>query len=138
MKDAEEIVSTIGYIGLGAMGSALAARFLPDYSLTVYDLDVNRAAILAESGATAAGNPSELARASDVVFLCLPTSGHVEDVLLGAGGIAETLRPGTLVVDQSTGSPDRTRRLAERLEAGGVTLIDAPVSGGPRASAPNA
>lgn len=120
----------IGYIGLGSMGGALAARLQISHPLVVYDPSTATVAALTGLGATAAADAAALAALCDMVFLCLPTSDQVEEVLFGQSGIAASLRAGSIVIDQTTGDPGRTRRFAERLAAQGVDLVDAPVSGG--------
>jgi 3-hydroxyisobutyrate dehydrogenase len=65
-----------------------------------------------------------------VIFLCLPTSDHVREVIFGKAGLSASLRPGTMIVDQTTGDPIATRAMAADLAERGVDLIDAPVSGG--------
>ncbi|QDL38591.1 NAD(P)-dependent oxidoreductase [Rhodoferax sediminis] len=120
----------IGYIGLGAMGSALAGRFLPTHQLVVWDLNGAAVAAFGKHGAKAAPSAAELARQCDVVLLCLPRSADVRQVIFGAGGLAEGLAPGKLVIDQTSGVPGETREIARQLAERGVAMIDAPVSGG--------
>jgi 3-hydroxyisobutyrate dehydrogenase len=67
-----------------------------------------------------------------MVLLCLPTSEHVRSVVLGEHGLAAALRPGSLIIDQTSGDPTLTRQMAAQLAPTGVELIDAPVSGGLR------
>jgi len=122
----------IGYIGLGNMGGALAARLALTREVVAFDLDEAARKRIAEAGAEAVGSLSAVAEACDVIFLCLPTSQHVEKVLMGEGGLAAVARPGTVFVDQTTGDPTITRRMAGELSGRGLTLIDAPVSGGPQ------
>lgn len=121
---------TIGYVGLGSMGGALARRLALSYPLAVHDLGEAAVARLAAVGAIACRSPAEVAAACDTIFLCLPTSNEVRDAIFGADGIAGTVRPGTLIVDQTSGDPIATRAMADELRSRGVTLIDAPVSGG--------
>jgi 3-hydroxyisobutyrate dehydrogenase len=73
-----------------------------------------------------------MARECDVIFICVPTSAIVKEVVFGKGGLAEGLAPGKILVDQTTGDPTITRAIAADLEKLGVALVDAPVSGGPR------
>lgn len=120
----------IGYIGLGDMGGPLATRLAGEHPLHVFDLDAAAIGRLAAVGATAAESGPQLAERSSIVFLCLPTSQHVESVLFGDRGLAALLRPGSLIIDQTSGDPEVTRRLASRLETQGVLYVDAPVSGG--------
>lgn len=120
----------IGYIGLGAMGGALAGRLLPAHQLVVWDLNGAAVAAFEKRGAKAAPTAADLARECDVVLLCLPRSADVRKLVFGAGGLAEGLTPGKLVIDQTSGVPGETRAIAEKLAQRGVAMIDAPVSGG--------
>ena len=100
------------------------------HTLTVNDVDEAATASHRELGAAWAGTPRAVAEASDVVFTSLPGPAEIELVALGADGLAHGLAEGTVYVDLSTGSPTAIRRVAERIEAGGAHVIDAPVSGG--------
>ncbi|WP_417207679.1 NAD(P)-dependent oxidoreductase [Antarctobacter sp.] len=122
---------SIGFIGLGDMGGALARRLQLSHPLVVFDLNAEAIARLEEKGATAAKSLPQMAADCDTIFLCLPKSEHVRRAIFGAGGLAEGLRPGTLLIDQTSGDPKETRDMAQRLAARDVTLVDAPVSGGP-------
>lgn len=119
----------VGYIGLGAMGGALARHLVGKHELAVLDLNPAVLATFETLGARSASSPKDLARDREVVLLCLPRSSDVERVLFGAGGLAEGLSPGTVVIDQTSGVPEKTRSFASRLADQGVTLLDAPVSG---------
>lgn len=120
----------VGYIGLGAMGGALARALLARRPLAVFDLDAAAIDRLAQAGATPCSSAAELASRCDTIMLCLPTSAHVERALFGKGGLAEGLRRGAMVIDQTTGDPNATRRMAAELAQMGVDFVDAPVSGG--------
>jgi 3-hydroxyisobutyrate dehydrogenase len=119
----------IGYIGLGAMGGALARHLIGKFPLSVFDLNQKAVDSFVELGATAAATPAELTRNSDVVLLCLPRSSDVQAVLFGQDGVVQGLSAGKIVVDQTSGVPAETRGFARRLEEMGVALFDAPVSG---------
>ena len=119
----------VGYIGLGAMGGALAKHLVGKHALTVLDLNRDAVARLVELGAHGATSGAEVARRSEVVVLCLPRSSDVERVLFGPDGLADGLAAGAIVVDQTSGIPDDTRRFAQRLAERGVAMMDAPVSG---------
>jgi len=119
----------VGYIGLGAMGGALARHLVGKFPLTVFDLSPTVVQGFVDSGASAAASPADVARASDVVLLCLPRSSDVQKVIFGAGGLAEGLSSGSIVVDQTSGVPSETREFARQLAETGVALFDAPVSG---------
>lgn len=122
----------IGFVGLGAMGEPMAARLASaGFALTVHDADAGRTARVAQSlGAAAAATPREAAAACGILVTMLPSSAIVEKVLDGADGALAGLASGTLVVEMSSGVPEVTRTLADRIAAGGVAMIDAPVSGG--------
>jgi 3-hydroxyisobutyrate dehydrogenase len=122
----------LGYVGLGTMGGALVRRLM--LSRTVRVLDIRREAVdaLTGEGAKPAEDGASLARACDVVMLCLPKSADVRSAIFGPAGLAEGLSAGKIVVDQTTGHPNETRAIAAELAEIGVTLIDAPVSGGTR------
>ena len=121
----------LGYVGLGAMGGALARRLMLSHKLRVHDLRPEVVGQFAEEGAVAAQDGASLARECDVVLLCLPRSADVRAAIFGPGGLVEGLEPGKIVVDQTSGDPDETRAMAAELAEKGITMIDAPVSGGP-------
>jgi len=112
------------------MGGALARRLMLSHSLRVLDLRPDAVGVFAKEGAIPVQDGASLARESDVIFLCLPRSSDVRAAIFGTGGVAEGWEPGKILIDQTTGDPDDTRAMAEELEEHGVTLIDAPVSGG--------
>jgi 2-hydroxy-3-oxopropionate reductase len=125
-------VTTVGVIGLGAMGlpiaERLAARGLAP--VVVRDLADPPLARLAAAGATRARLPAGLAAVVDVVVLSLPDGPAVEQVALGADGIVFGGRPGLVVLDTSTIEPERSRAVAAELAKAGIAYLDAPVSGG--------
>ncbi|BBK42538.1 2-hydroxy-3-oxopropionate reductase [Allostella vacuolata] len=126
----------IGFIGIGAMGWPMASRLLgAGFAVGAYDVRTDqRDRFVAEVGGEADCSLAALGRASDVVITILPTSAIVEQVLFAPDGVASTLRPGAVVIDMTSGIPDSTVDFAGRLAGQGVTLFDAPVSGGvPRA-----
>lgn len=122
---------SIGYIGLGTMGGALASRLQLSFPLQVYDRSAASTARLAAQGACVCASAPDVAQGAKVVLLCLPTSEHVGELLFGAQGLADGLEPGCLLIDQTSGDPALTRAFAARLARLGVEMIDAPVSGGP-------
>ena len=121
----------IGYIGLGAMGSALARRLISSHELRVWDRSPAAMSSFVQLGANAAADAADAARGSDIIMLCLPRSADVRQVLWGTGGLASALAPGQLVVDQTSGTPRGTAAIAAELAALGVDMVDAPVSGSP-------
>jgi 3-hydroxyisobutyrate dehydrogenase len=100
------------------------------YPLTVWNRTPGRGKELVELGAREAPSPAELARNSDVIFLCVTDSPQVENVLFDPNGVAAGAKSGSLVIDCSTISPTRAQEFANRLSAIGVAMLDAPVSGG--------
>ena len=128
--------SKIGLIGIGSMGWPMGARIRQaGFALAAIDAVPGRAGEFAKAtAAAAAASNAALARDSDVVITMLPTSNEVAQALAGDNGVLAGLRPGSVVVEMSSGLPSRTRELAEQVKAKGSVLIDAPVSGGvPRA-----
>ncbi|WP_280425268.1 NAD(P)-dependent oxidoreductase [Nocardia carnea] len=121
----------IGFIGLGVMGAPMAGH-LVDAGHNVVVFNRSRAKIeqLELRGAAGATGPAQVGEKADVVITVLPDSPDVEEVLFGAGGVATTLRPGSLVIDCSTIAPEAARDFAARLAERDVAFVDAPVSGG--------
>lgn len=121
----------IGFIGLGIMGRPMAANLLKaGYEVVVRNRSAAAEEELRALGATVAGSPREVAAQSDVVITMLPNSPDVRLVCLGEGGIIEAAREGLVVVDMSSIAPTAAREVGEALAAKGVTMLDAPVSGG--------
>ncbi len=121
----------VGFVGLGTMGSAMAANLArAGYHLTVWNRTPGRAQALRDLGATEVDSPRDVASRSDVVLACLTDSPQVGEVLFGAEGLAEGFARGSLFIDCSTISPASAREFASRLAELGVAMIDAPVSGG--------
>lgn len=132
MKAADSPLSRLGYIGLGIMGLPMASNLLDaGYELIVWNRTPGKAKPLVDRGATLADSPADVAsKKPDVIFLNVTDTPDVEAVLFGERGVMECDAEGLIVVDHSTISPVATRDLAQRLAERGVTLIDAPVSGG--------
>jgi 3-hydroxyisobutyrate dehydrogenase len=124
-------VERIGFVGLGTMGAAMAGHLVrAGHPLTVWNRTPGRAGELVALGATEAATPGDLARASDVIVICVSDTPDVEAVLFGPGGVAVGAARGALVIDCSTISPGATRSFAGKLVGQGVAMVDAPVSGG--------
>jgi 3-hydroxyisobutyrate dehydrogenase len=124
----------VGFIGIGNMGRPMAANLArAGVDLTIYDADPKQSARFADEHPCAvAAGLAELGAAVDVVVTMLPTGPIVREVVLEAdgGALAESLKEGAIIVDMSSSEPEGTRALGEVLEKRGITLIDAPVSGG--------
>jgi 3-hydroxyisobutyrate dehydrogenase-like beta-hydroxyacid dehydrogenase len=124
----------IGFIGVGLMGHGAAKNILEKgYPLTVVG-HRNRRPVddLVARGASEGRSAAAVARDSDILFLCLPSSVEVEATVLGAGGVLEGAHAGLIVVDSTTADPNSTRRLAEALRAKGVRMADAPLGRTPK------
>jgi 3-hydroxyisobutyrate dehydrogenase-like beta-hydroxyacid dehydrogenase len=119
----------IGCVGLGLMGHGIAKNILgKGYSLAVV-AHRNRKPVedLVRRGAMEAPTAAELARGSDVIFLCVTGSPEVEEALRRRGGILEGLNPGTIVADCSTSEPSSTLHMAALVEARGGRFVDTPL-----------
>ena len=125
-----QVPPTIGIVGLGLLGSAIAARLrAAGCPLVGHDIVPACVERLVALGGTAAKSAAEVARASDAVLAVLPSLASVESAILGADGIVAGARPGQTVLQMSTISPELTRRLDGELSARGLTFLDCPVSG---------
>ena len=126
---------TVAFIGLGIMGSPMAAN-LCAAGLDVVGFSRTRAKVdaLVSKGMRAADDVASAVRDADVVITMLPDSPDVESVALGAAGILESAAPGALFVDMSTIRPDTARAVGEAAEQRGLRFLDAPVSGGEQAA----
>jgi len=122
-------VKRLAFIGIGRMGWPMARRLVEaGYQVTVQDAAPGRAAdFTAAHGGVAAGDAATAARDADAVITILPTSREVEAVI---AAIAPVLSPGAVVIEMSSGEPSATRAMAARLAEAGITMVDAPVSGG--------
>jgi len=125
------VKQTVAFIGLGAMGFPMAARLAAaGYVLRVFDIAAASAArFVAENGGHACASPADALSGADVAITMLPSSNEVEATLRSADAAA-AMRSGVTVIDMSSSEPMRTRALAQKLAERGVTLVDAPVSGG--------
>lgn len=123
----------VAFIGLGMMGRPMAARLAAaGFDVRGADPVPEAREALVEAGGRAFATAQEAAEGASVVITMLPDGKVVRDVLLGSGGAADVLAPGALVVDMSSSAPLDTRSLAADLAALGISMIDAPVSGGVR------
>jgi len=124
-------MANLGFIGLGIMGKPMAGHLLKaGNTVHVYDVVPAGVEALAGQGAVRCGSSKEVAQKSEVIFIMVPDTPDVDKVLFGAGGVAEGLSKGKIVVDMSSISPVETKQYAQRLAGLGVEMVDAPVSGG--------
>lgn len=126
----------VGFVGLGIMGSRMAANLQKaGYKLVVHDLHRQAASHHLNAGATWADSPRVLANEADVIFTSLPEPPDVEAVALGPDGLLAGAKPGAAYFDLSTNSPSVVKRLNAAFAAKDVHMLDAPVSGGPAGAA---
>jgi len=122
---------TVGFIGLGLMGKPMAHHVLrAGFPLIVWNRTQSKADDLVRAGAKRAANPRETAEQAEVLITIVSDPTALEQVLWGAHGAIEGLRPGSLLIDSSTVSPDLARRVAAACAKRSVDFLDAPVTGG--------
>jgi 3-hydroxyisobutyrate dehydrogenase len=124
-------MKSIGFVGLGNMGLPMVANLLKA-GYRVHAYDVRREAVEAAvgQGAVAAESAAQATSLGDAVVTMVPNSPEVELAYLGPKGVLDGARSGQIAIDMSTIDPATTRKVGARLEAAGVRMLDAPVSGG--------
>jgi 3-hydroxyisobutyrate dehydrogenase len=121
----------VGFIGLGIMGRSMSRNIhRAGFPVIVWNRTKAKMEEAAMWGAETAGSPKEVAERSDVVITIVGDTPDVREVVEGPGGILEGARPGMILIDMSTISPEATRQIAQRAAEKGVHMLDAPVSGG--------
>jgi 3-hydroxyisobutyrate dehydrogenase len=124
-------MAKIGFIGLGNMGGPMASNLLAaGHELKVFDIVPELIAKSVEQGATSVSEASDALKDEDVFNSMLPATIHVESLNLGDNGILKSLDKSTLVIDCSTIAPASAKKVSVAAEAMGITMLDAPVSGG--------
>ena len=124
-------MSEIGFIGLGAIGGAIAERLLTqNFSLRVYDVEPDALNKLTGLGASDGRSYRAIAADCEVVFLSLPSPKIVEHVVLGENGLLSGSQKLQYIIDLSTNPPELSRQVSAAAEQVGVHYLDAPVSGG--------
>ncbi|GMQ93913.1 MAG: NAD(P)-dependent oxidoreductase [Acidimicrobiia bacterium] len=124
-------MESIGFVGLGIMGHGMAANLIAaGIDIAVWNRTTSRADDLVADGASLLASAAEVAAACDIVMLCVSDTPDVEAVVFGENGVAAELRPGGLIIDHSTISPEATTRFAAAIEERGGHWLDAPISGG--------
>jgi 2-hydroxy-3-oxopropionate reductase len=123
-------MSKVGFIGLGIMGTPMAANLIAGgHEVCLYDVRPPRAE-LTEKGGKACASATDVTKKSDIIIVMVPDTPDVEAVLFGKNGVAEGLSKGKIVVDMSSISPIETKEFAKKINALGCDYLDAPVSGG--------
>ena len=122
--------SKLGFIGIGAMGLRIAGRLLMSgFQVITFDQDPDKANALIASGGSVADSIAELASGADVILSSLPNDEVVRSVYAGPQGVLEHIRPGSMIIEMSTVSPQTSRELYRLGFARGVRVLDVPVSG---------
>ncbi|GAB5468386.1 MAG: NAD(P)-dependent oxidoreductase [Rhodospirillales bacterium] len=125
----------IGIVGVGSMGGAMAGHLVVQGQAPLcFDSLPERRKAAAEAGLDVAESLADLAGRVDLALLSLPNSTAVEAVIAGPGGLCQALAPGAIVLDCSTSDPLSTKRMAALLAEREISLLDAPLSGGPAAA----
>ena len=121
----------LGFIGLGIMGQPMCKNLIRNgFSVGVYARRDEPARVIEDFGGTRYMTLKELAISSDVILTMLPDASDVKDVILGEVGLYNFIKKGTVVIDMSSINPIETRKIAKELNAKGIGMLDAPVSGG--------
>jgi len=124
------VTSTIGLIGLGLVGTAMAERLLAEqFDVVGFDIAPAKRKHLGQLGGKAVDNPVQVAEQTDRIILSLPNTDIVLKVTEGPDGILESKTLPRYIIDTTTGDPDETSKLAHRLKEKGVYFLDAPFSG---------
>ncbi len=136
MADSAARAMKLGWVGLGRIGLPMAQRLVSaGHDVSVWDKAPAAMELASVAGAVESADLPRVASDAEVVFLCLPSVGAVEEVVFGSLGIARTMTAGTVIVDHSTISPTTTRAFADRaLEVFGLSWVDMPISGGVEAA----
>ena len=123
-------MATLGFVGLGTMGSAVAKRLLDaGHAVHGWNRTAEKAQWLVDHGLVLERSPRAVAEQADVVFSTVTDTKALDAVATGPDGILAGLKPGQVWVDSTTGSPSNSRRLAADVEALGAHMLDAPISG---------
>ncbi|MBT3549041.1 MAG: NAD(P)-dependent oxidoreductase [Gammaproteobacteria bacterium] len=131
IMDTKKAHNEIGYIGLGIMGKPMVKNLLvAGHNIVFYARKANIIKEVSKIGGRYINNIAGIAKSSKVIFLNLPNSDDVYQVILGPSGLIQSLSKGSVIIDMSTISPEVTKAISVKLEKKGCYLIDAPVSGG--------
>lgn len=125
------MATSVGFIGVGNMGNPMASNVLKaGFPMIVYDRNPQAMESLLQAGAQRAASAREVVEGSEIVLTSLPASPDVEAVYLEPGGLVDSAKPGTMLIDLSSVLPSTPRKIEPRAQARGVHFLEAPVSGG--------
>jgi 3-hydroxyisobutyrate dehydrogenase-like beta-hydroxyacid dehydrogenase len=131
IMDIKKPHNEIGYIGLGIMGKPMVKNLMAaEYSIVFYARKANVIKEISSIGGRYVDNIPEISKSSKIIFLNLPDSDDVHEVIFSKTGLFSNLSKGSIIIDMSTISPEVTKKMAKKLEKKNCYLIDAPVSGG--------
>jgi 3-hydroxyisobutyrate dehydrogenase len=123
--------TSVGFIGVGNMGNPMASNVLKaGFPMIVYDRNPQAMENLLQAGAQRAASAREVVEGAEIVLTSLPASPDVEAVYLEPGGLVDSAKPGTMLIDLSSVLPSTPRKIEPRAQARGVHFLEAPVSGG--------
>lgn len=121
----------LGFIGLGIMGKPMSKNLLKaGHEVVVFDFNQDAVKDVVSCGGIAAANGAEVASQVDTIITMVPNSPHVRAAVFGENGIAETAKPGTVLIDMSSIDPVESKKIGAELAERGIEMLDAPVSGG--------
>ena len=127
------MIDSIGLVGIGLIGTAIAERLLSNnFEVVGFDIDSARCKHFQQLGGKAASSPAEVAQAAKRVVLSLPDTDIVQQVVEGPAGMLQAKTPPKYIIDTTTGDPDETVSLAQRLAKRGIYFLDATISGSSR------
>jgi 3-hydroxyisobutyrate dehydrogenase len=122
---------SVGFIGVGNMGNPIAGNVLKaGFTMTVFDKHAPAMENLVKAGAKKGRSVRDVVDRSEVVMTCLPASPDVEELYLSAGGLVESAKPGTILIDLSSVLPSTPRKIEPAAKKRGVHFLESPVSGG--------
>ena len=126
----------VGFIGIGLMGSQMSRKILEaGYPLTVWNRKKEKGGTLISAGAKWADSPKAVAQVSEVVITMVTDSSASEEVICGKDGVLEGAHPGMVLIDMGSIAPEMSRSIAQRANAKGMPMLDAPVTGNPKVAA---
>jgi 3-hydroxyisobutyrate dehydrogenase len=130
-KEETRMAISVGFIGVGNMGNPMAYNVRKaGFPMVVFDKNAQAMENLLQAGAQGAASAREVVERSEITLTSLPASLDVESVYLQAGGLVDSARPGTILIDLSSVLPTTVRKIAPRAAERGVHFLEAPVSGG--------